>query len=271
MSALSIFLWSVFPYICLLIMVVGTIYRYHSNQLGWTSKSSELLEKRLLSVGSRLFHWGIIFVFAGHVMGLLVPMEWYNVVGISPEMYHIGAEALGGLFGLLALAGISILLYRRTANRRVRLNSDVSDYVTDGLLWIVIFLGVIMTIGYDPIYGAFEYRATVGPWIRSVIAFQPNIALMASVPILLQVHIAAAFVLFAVSPFTRLVHLYSAPIAYLTRAPLQYRARDRFARARVQPVIPPKPPVWVEKQLPAQAGLAPELAAAEERELVESR
>jgi nitrate reductase gamma subunit len=271
MSALSVFLWGVFPYICLLLMVVSTIYRYHANQLSWTSKSSELLEKRLLSVGSTLFHWGIIFVLIGHVAGLLVPMWWYSAIGISPEMYHIGAEILGGFFGLLALAGISILLYRRIANQRVRLNSDISDYVTDGLLWLVILLGVMMTVGYDPIYGAFEYRATIGPWIRSVIAFQPNVALMASVPILLQVHIAAAFVLFAVSPFTRLVHLYSVPVAYLTRAPLQYRARDRFARVQPQPVIPPRPPVWVEKQLSSGAGPAPELATTEDRELVGSR
>jgi nitrate reductase gamma subunit len=272
MSAFSVFLWSVFPYICLLIMLVGTIYRYHFNQLSWTSKSSELLEKRLLSIGSRLFHWGIVFVFLGHIAGLLFPLWLYSAIGISPEMYHIGAEVLGGFFGLMAFVGISILLYRRITNRRVRRNSDISDFVTDGLLWIVILLGLMMTIGYDPIYGAFEYRTTVGPWIRSIIALQPDVALMAHVPILLQIHIAAAFILFAVSPFTRLVHLYSVPIIYLTRAPLQYRARDRFIRAQVQPVVPPKRPVLPKAEpVYPETEMVPQPTTNMERELVGSQ
>jgi nitrate reductase gamma subunit len=273
MSGWSLFLWSVFPYICLLILVVGTIYRYHCNQLSWTSKSSELLEKRLLSVGSTLFHWGLVFVIAGHVAGLLFPIEWYSSIGISPELYHMGAEVLGGFFGLLAFAGISVLLYRRITNRRVRQNSDLSDFVTDGLLWIVILLGLLVTIGYSTIYGAYEYRATVGPWIRSVIVLQPDAGLMAQVPVLLQVHIITAFILFAVSPFTRLVHLYSLPLTYLMRAPLQYRARDRFIRVPVQPqpMIPPKRPVFPEEPVLPKTERVPEPVAAAERELAATR
>ncbi len=273
MSGLSLFLWSVFPYICLLTLVVGTIYRYHCNQLSWTSKSSELLEKRLLTLGSTLFHWGLVFVFAGHVAGLLVPIGWYSAIGISPELYHMGAEGLGGFFGLLAFAGISILLYRRITNRRVRLNSDLSDYVTDGLLWTVILLGLLVTLGYSTIYGAYEYRTTVGPWIRSVIILQPDAGLMVQVPVLLQVHIIAAFILFGVSPFTRLVHLYSLPLVYLMRAPLQYRARDRFIRVPVQPqpMLSPKRPVFQEGPVLPETERVPEPAATEERELVSSR
>ena len=97
MTQLATFTWGVFPYICLVVMIVGALYRYQSDQLRWTSKSSELLEKKLLTVGSMLFHVGILFVFGGHVMGLLVPEELYNTVGISSEMYHIGAVVLGGL------------------------------------------------------------------------------------------------------------------------------------------------------------------------------
>lgn len=273
MSGLSLFLWSVFPYICLLILVVGTIYRYHSNQISWTSKSSELLEKRLLTVGSTLFHWGLAFVVAGHVVGLLFPIGLYTALGISPELYHAGAEVIGGFFGLMTFAGISVLLYRRIANRRVRLNSDVSDYVTDGLLWIVILLGLLVTIGYSSIYGAYEYRTTVGPWIRDIIFLQPNAGLMAQVPVILQVHIIAAFVLFAVSPFTRLVHLYSAPLTYIMRAPLQYRARDRFIRVPVapQPVMPPKRPVFPEEPALPETERTPAPTAATRRELTASR
>lgn len=231
MTQLATFTWGVFPYICLVVMIVGALYRYQSDQLRWTSKSSELLEKKLLTVGSMLFHVGILFVFGGHVMGLLVPEELYNTVGISSEMYHIGAVVLGGLSGLVALAGLSILLYRRIVNPRIRMNSDISDYVSDGFLWVVIFLGLAFTLGYSLIQGPYEYRATVGPWIRSVLALHPDVALMAGVPVLLQVHIALAFALFGISPFTRLIHIYSIPFAYLTRAPLLYRARYGYGYA----------------------------------------
>jgi len=231
MTQLASFTWGVFPYICLVVMVVGTIYRYQTDQLRWTSKSSELLEKKMLTLGSMLFHVGIFLVFAGHVAGLLVPEELYNTLGISSELYHGGAMALGGASGLVALAGISILLYRRIVNPRVRMNSDFSDYVSDGFLWVVIFLGLAFTLGYSLINGPYEYRATVGPWIRSVLALHPDVSLMAGVPVLLQVHIALAFALFGVSPFTRLVHIYSIPFAYMTRAPLLYRARYGYGYA----------------------------------------
>jgi nitrate reductase gamma subunit len=225
MAQLASFTWGVFPYICLVVMVVGALYRYQSDQLRWTSKSSELLEKKMLTVGSMLFHVGIFFVLGGHIAGLLVPEEFYNALGISSELYHGGAMALGGLSGLVALAGISILLYRRIANPRIRMNSDFSDYVSDGFLWVVIFLGLAFTLGYSLINGPYEYRETVGPWIRSVLVLHPDVSLMAGVPILLQVHIALAFALFGISPFTRLIHIYSIPFAYMTRAPLLYRAR----------------------------------------------
>lgn len=259
MSAPSVFFWGVFPYVCLLIMIVGTVYRYNSNQLSWTSKSSELLERRLLITGSILFHIGILFVLGGHIMGLLVPMQWYTALGISSEVYHLGAIILGGFSGLMAFAGISILLYRRIANRRVRMNSDFSDYLSDGLLWIIIFLGLCMTLGYNLIYGPYEYRATIGPWIRGIVTLHPDVTLMAGVPLLFQVHIIAAFCLFAVSPFTRLVHMYSIPLAYLTRAPIEYRARNGYARPPMRP-LPPVAPKYPARALP----VAPDEWTAEE-------
>jgi nitrate reductase gamma subunit len=241
MTQLGVFTWGVFPYICLVVMIVGTLYRYQDDQLRWTSKSSELLEKKLLTTGSMLFHVGLLFVFAGHVAGLLVPIEFYNALGISSELYHGGAVVLGGLSGLVTLVGISILLYRRIANSRVRMNSDFSDYVSDGLLWLVIFLGLAFTLGYSLVHGPYEYRATVGPWIRSVLTLQPNTTLMAGVPLLLQVHIALAFTLFGISPFTRLVHMYSIPMGYMTRAPLLYRARYGYGTGHVATTRLPAP------------------------------
>lgn len=242
MTQLTAFTWGVFPYICFTVMIVGTIYRYQSDQLRWGSKSSELLEKKLLTRGSILFHIGIFLVLGGHVAGLLVPMQLYDALGISPELYHTVAEVAGGAAGLMAFAGISILLYRRIANARVRHNSDFSDYVSDGLLWIVILLGLAVTLGYSTLYGPYEYRATVGPWIRGVLTLHPDVALMASVPLILQVHIALAFLLFGISPFTRLIHMYSFPIGYLTRAPIQYRARYGYGYEPL--AAPPRRAGW---------------------------
>jgi nitrate reductase gamma subunit len=244
------FIWGVFPYICLVVMIVGTLYRYQDDQLRWTSKSSELLEKKLLIIGSVSFHIGILFVFVGHILGLLIPIGFYNAIGISSELYHILAIVLGGLSGLIAFIGISILLYRRIAVACVRVDTDPSDYIVDGMLWIVVLTGLAFTLGYNLLNGPYEYRTTVGVWIRGVLTLHPDVALMAGVPLVLQVHMVLAFLLFGISPFTRLVHIYSFPIAYLTRAPLLYRARYGYSYGRERQAQPLPPssrqaPPWV--------------------------
>ncbi len=269
MSAWSQFLWGVFPYISLLVLIVGTLYRYDANQLSWTSKSSELLEKRLLTIGSMLFHVGILMVFVGHVLGLLVPMEVYSALGISSEVYHAAAIIGGGAAGLAAFVGISILLYRRIATARVRRTSDASDYVADGLLWLVISLGLVVTLGYNLLNGPFEYRVSVGPWIRSVVTLHPDVGLMGSVPLIFQIHIAASLLLLAVSPFTRLIHMYSVPFAFLTRAPLQYRARYGFGgpmAIRVGEPTSPSAPSYA----PVREQPVPEVTGVERTEEVAS-
>lgn len=222
--------WGVFPYICLGSIIFGSMYRYAYHPMSWTSKSSQLLEKRWLRIGNMLFHWGLLFVAIGHILGLLVPIQFYHWIGVSNEFYHLNAEIFGGLSGLVTLVGMSILLLRRIFNDRVRANSSPSDYVADALLWVVLALGEAMTTVWDGMNGAYEYRMTVGPWVRSLFSLQPDIHLMVHVPLLLQIHIVASFVLFGVAPFTRLIHMYSAPIFYITRAPLQYRSRVRYTR-----------------------------------------
>lgn len=219
------FLWVVYPYLCLMLLVVGTLTRYNYDQIGWTSKSSELLEKRLLRLGSPLFHWGIIFVFLGHVAGLLVPISLYHALGVSDHLYHMGAMVMGGITGLMALAGLILLLWRRLIVRRVRAHTSTADWLALGFLIATVALGLLMTLVYNVAHLPYEYRTTVGPWIRGVFLLHPDAALMADVPLVLQLHILTALALFAVSPFTRLVHIFSLPLAYLRRAPMQYRRR----------------------------------------------
>ncbi len=226
------FWWLIYPYLTLTVMIVGSVYRYAHNPMSWGSRSSELLEKRWLKWGSQLFHWGILLVIIGHVMGLLVPLSAYQAMGISSKFYHENADILGAIAGMMTWVGLVILLLRRFGNIRVRRNSSLSDFVALVLLFIVVTTGNLVTIVRNNLVGPYEYRATVGPWVRGLFVLHPNVSLMAHVPLMFQIHIILAFLLFAVSPFTRLVHIWSLPLAYLRRAPIQYRDREQYRYRR---------------------------------------
>ncbi|HET7580217.1 MAG TPA: respiratory nitrate reductase subunit gamma [Bacillales bacterium] len=225
------YLWIVYPYISLFMLVVGLFFRYHYGQLGWGSRSSELLEKRLLKTGSLLFHYGILAVFGGHFLGLIVPLSFYHWIGVPDEFYHhILADGAGGLAGVVTWIGVVLLLIRRLGNKRVRRNSSTPDLVALIMLFIVITLGDAMTIGYNNIIGSYEYRTTVGPWFRSLFTMSPDASLMRDVPLLLKIHIISTFTLIGISPFTRLIHFWSVPVRYPIRRPLQYRSRTQYGR-----------------------------------------
>lgn len=207
------FLWVIFPYLALATFVIGHIYRYVYDQYGWTAKSSEMLEKRLLMWGVLLFHWGLALIFIGHVMGLLIPIGVYRNMGVSDENYHLLSLWGGAPAGFVTLAGILLLNLRRWFVRHVRVTSTRMDFATDALLLIVIALGMSAIIGYR-IYvdqvklpGEFEYRATIGPWFRSLFTFSPNPELMVDAPLIFQLHTLSAFLLFALWPFSRLVRV----------------------------------------------------------------
>ncbi len=224
------FWWVIYPYLTLAIAVVGTLYRYRSDQIGWGSKSSEWLEKRFLRWGSLLFHWGILFIIVGHVVGLLIPVQAFDTLGIHRELYHRTADLFGGLAGIATWVGVLLLLIRRMVFDGVRRNSSTADFVALVLLFLVITLGDMQTVIMNNAVGPYGYRHTVGPWLRGLLILHPDARLMVGVPIILQVHIILSFALFAVSPFTRLVHVWSAPLRYPTRAPIQYRSRTGFRR-----------------------------------------
>lgn len=218
------FLWVVLPYIVLTIFIGGHIYRYQHDQFGWTSKSSELLEKKLLRLGSNLFHWGIIFVFGGHVMGLLIPISVYEAMGVSEHQYHT-ISLIGGIpAGIAATIGILILLYRRMTVRRLIATSTKGDWVSLVFLIIVIFSGMSATF-FNIDSNGFDYRTTIGPWLRGVLLFHPDATLLATVPVWFKIHMIAAMGIFAAWPFTRLVHVFSVPIRYLSRSYVIYRKR----------------------------------------------
>ncbi|GAX91404.1 respiratory nitrate reductase subunit gamma [Effusibacillus lacus] len=228
MSALDQFLWVIYPYMMLTIFVVGHIYRYKTDQLAWTAKSSEFLEKKSLKWGSMLFHIGIFLVFLGHVAGLLVPKAVTEAFGISERLYHLGAVYGGTLAGLMTVAGISILLFRRVTNKRVRITSSTSDMLVAILLFAVIGMGLLATVGHNML-SSYDYRVTISPWVRGILTFTPDASLMTGVPIFFKLHVLLAFAIFGVWPFTRLVHVWSVPLAYFRRSYILYRSRNTHA------------------------------------------
>ncbi|MCK0113184.1 respiratory nitrate reductase subunit gamma [Ornithinimicrobium sp. F0845] len=231
---MSTFLWVIFPYICLAIFVVGHIWRYRYDKFGWTTRSSQLYESKLLRIGSPLFHFGILGVAVGHFMGLIIPQSLTDRIGISHEMYHIIAMAGGIPAGIAAVVGLTILIYRRRTVGPVFSATTVNDKAMYAVLALVIFLGIWNTIagGIFTIGGEYNYRDGVSPWFRSIFWFQPDATLMAgggdvpAAPLGFQLHAILAFLLFAMWPFTRLVHVFSAPIGYFTRPYIVYRSRD---------------------------------------------
>jgi nitrate reductase gamma subunit len=225
---MSTFLWVIFPYICLAVFVVGHVWRYRYDKFGWTTRSSQLYESKLLRIGSPLFHFGMLGVILGHVMGLLLPQDWTDAVGLSHEAYHVLALAGGIPAGIAAVVGLAILVYRRRTVGPVFSATTVNDKVMYAVLGTVIVLGMWNTIAGSlfTIGGEYNYRDGVSPWFRQIFWFQPDASLMAAAPLGFKLHAFLAFLLFAMWPFTRLVHVFSAPVGYFTRPYIVYRSRD---------------------------------------------
>lgn len=228
----QILVFGVVPYIALAAFVVGHWWRWKYDQFGWTTRSSEVYEKRILRVASPLFHFGILFVIAGHVLGLLIPASWIDAIGVPEDAYHWMSKILGGVAALATIAGLVMLVYRRRSNRSVFRATTVMDKTMYVFLGLVILMGTTATIGVQWIGEGYEYRETISPWFRSLFTFQPSVELMDGVPWIFVVHILCAMALFVLWPFTRLVHVWSAPLGYLVRPYIVYRSRDPHRGSR---------------------------------------
>jgi nitrate reductase gamma subunit len=224
MSRWDFLLWVAFPYLCIATFVVGHVWRYRRDQYSWTARSTQLMERRMLRAGSVLFHFGILAAIGGHVLGILVPRSWTSAVGVSDDAYHWIAVTAGGIAGLAIVLGFAILVYRRIRVGRVRATTTRSDIVLYPVLAVTIVFGMLATV-WGSAVDEHLYRETVSPWFRGIFTFRPDGELMVDAPIIFQAHALTAWLLFAVWPFTRLVHAWSIPIAYFRRAPIVYRSR----------------------------------------------
>ncbi|ROS72123.1 respiratory nitrate reductase subunit gamma [Cellulomonas sp. PhB143] len=233
-STWNVLLWVAFPYATAAIFAVGTWWRYRYDKFGWTTRSSQLYERRLLRLGSPLFHLGLLLVVLGHVVGLVIPESWTEAVGVSEAQYHFVATWMGSVGALAVVAGLLILVYRRRTTGPVLLATTRMDKTMYVFLGASIALGAWSTIQTQMLAddGGYDYRQTISPWFRSLWYFQPQPELMAGVPLPFQLHIVAASLLFALWPFTRLVHAFSAPVPYLFRPYLVYRSRDAAISSR---------------------------------------
>ncbi|MEV4889302.1 respiratory nitrate reductase subunit gamma [Nonomuraea sp. NPDC055795] len=215
------FFWVIAPYVTLVVLIGGLLWRYRYDKFGWTTRSSQLYESRLLRIASPLFHYGLVFVIAGHVIGLFIPASWTEAIGLSDHAYHLLARVFGGLAGLAVLAGLALLIYRRRRNGPVFRATTVNDKVMYVALALAVVAGLVATLT-----GA-EYRDSVSPWFRSVFVFRPDAEAMAEATIFFKLHVIAGMVMIGLFPFTRLVHALSAPVGYLFRPYIVYRSRLR--------------------------------------------
>ena len=212
--------FAVFPYIALTTFGVGHLYRYVTDTLNWNAKSGAFLEKQQHYPALTLFHWGILLTLLGHTGGLLIPQTVFDAVGIDAQTHLYIAYLSGLMVGNAAFLGSLWLIGRRVMYPRLRANTSTNDWVTLTAIAFVSGLGL-----FNVLFGHFNVLDTVAPWIRGIVSLRPDPSLMRTVPVSYKVHILAALALLGFSPFSRLVHIWSAPMFYVFRAPVLFRRR----------------------------------------------
>ncbi len=210
----------VFPYVVLTAFVLGHAYRYLTDWKHWNAKSSQLLHTRSLRYASSLFHWGALLTLVGHAGGMLIPQWMYDLAGINAQAHSALAYWAGLLAGLLMVPGAVWLFLRRLRQERIAAATSLNDLVLLGLIILVSAFGL-----YNVIFTHYDVLYSIAPWIRSVVMFTPKPELMAPVPLTYKLHILTALALLGYSPFTRLVHIWSVPAAYLLRSFVVFRRR----------------------------------------------
>ncbi|HZP87643.1 MAG TPA: respiratory nitrate reductase subunit gamma [Burkholderiales bacterium] len=212
------FLFGIYPYICLAVFFIGSLLRFDREQYTWRSGSSQLLRARQLRMGSNLFHIGVLFLLFGHFFGMLTP-HWAYEPFISAGGKQIVAMVTGGIAGILAFVGLTILLHRRLSDPRIRATSSKMDIALLVILWVQLALG----LGTVPLSGQHldgSMMMVLAEWAQRIVTFRPGAAdLVANAPWVFKVHMFLGLTIFLIFPFGRLVHIWSglASVGYLTR------------------------------------------------------
>ena len=211
----AVFGW--YPYFCLTVFIVGSIIRFDREQYTWRSGSRQLLRRSQLTWGSNLFHVGILIIFLGHLIGLLTPIQIFDAVGISHNFKQMMAIVIGGVAGLMCLVGIALLTHRRLFDPRIRRTSSTGDIVILLMLFAQLLLGLAtipVSLGHLDGHEMVKFMS----WAQGVLTLQPDVAeQIAGVSPIFKLHLFLGMTIFLVFPFTRLVHIWSAPVWYLGR------------------------------------------------------
>ena len=218
MNYLEVFIFGIYPYICLTIFFLGSLIRFDRDQYTWKSDSSQLLRKKQLRLGSMLFHIGVLFLFFGHFFGMLTPHFFYESFIAAGEKQLV-AMITGGIAGIFGLVGLSILLYRRLMDDRIRLTSKPSDILILLILWVQLVLG-LATIPLSAAHLDGSMMLKLAGWAQHIMTFQGSaVELLSGVNWIFRLHMFLGMTLFLIFPFTRLVHIWSgfASITYLFR------------------------------------------------------
>ena len=211
---LDFVLFSVYPYVAMAIMLVVSIFIFTSNSYKFSSLSSEFLENKQLFWGSVSWHYGIIIVLLGHLLAFLFPKEFLLFASVPMRLVILEVTAL--IFGLMSLYGMIMLIRRRLTNERIQVVTTKGDILVLVLLLLQVGTGVGIAVFNR--WGSTWYAASLVPYLKSVFCFKPNLGYVASMPWLVKLHIASAFTLIAVLPFTRLVHFLVLPVHYIWRS-----------------------------------------------------
>ena len=226
--------FGIYPYVCLTVLALGSIIRYDREPYTWRSGSSQLLRRRQLVIGSNFFHIGILVIFLGHLGGLLTPIEIFDALGISHGAKQMMAIVIGGLAGILCLIGATMLLHRRLFDPRIRRTSSFGDIAILVLLYAQLVIGLLtIFVSMQHLDGGEMVKFMT--WAQGIFTFKAGVAaLVADAHPLFKLHLFLGMTILLVFPFTRLIHMLSAPLRYLWRPGYQV-VRTRRASGAERP------------------------------------
>ncbi len=213
---LNQFAFGIYPYLCLAVFLIGSLVRFDREQYSWRSGSSQLLRRSQLRWGSNLFHIGILLLFLGHLAGLLTPHEVYTLF-VSVEQKQLLAMIAGGVFGTLCFIGLTLLIHRRLTDSRIRATSSRMDIFVVLLIWVQLVLGLYS------IYASSHHldgsvMLILAEYCQRLVTFRGlEVDVLAGLPWVYKAHLVLGFTIFLVFPFSRLVHIWSAPVFYAFR------------------------------------------------------
>jgi nitrate reductase gamma subunit len=205
------------PYAALFVVLVGTIFRYLNFGYKVSSLSSQFLETRELFYGSRPFHWGLLFLFFGHLTAFLFPKSVLLWDSVPIRLIILEVAALG--FGITALFGLTVLIIRRVKHKRLLVVANKMDIVVYVILAVQIISGLWVAFFFR--WGSSWFAGTITPYLKSIFLFTPDIAAVSAMPLAIKIHIVSAFTLIGIIPSTRFMHFLVYPFSYLWR-PYQY-------------------------------------------------